>query len=304
MNIIFGPVHSRRFGKSLGVDLSPNKKQCNFDCLYCELEAARVMDHYDDVVALDRVIDTIKTALKRYQDINFITLTANGEPTLYPYLGALIEAIDGFKGSVQTLILSNATTIMHSSMQSILSRIDVVKLSLDCVTQRCLKKLDRAHKGISVESIMQGMLTFQKQYRGELIIEILFVKGINDKDIEQYSQFLLQLNPKRIDIGTVDRPPAYKVEALSYEELFELAKEFDTTLPIYIASRKKIETQPSYYSVQEILNTLDKRPLTQEDIEILFDEKSQEELLKLLDRKKIEKVEKNGIFFYKIPKIT
>ena len=100
MNIIFGPIHSRRFGKSLGVDLSPGKKQCNFDCLYCELDPAKTMDAYDDVVTVEEVTTALKHALDEHGDVDFITLTANGEPTLYPYLSELIDEINKFKGSL------------------------------------------------------------------------------------------------------------------------------------------------------------------------------------------------------------
>jgi len=111
VNIIFGPIHSRRFGKSLGVDLSPGKKQCNFDCLYCELDPAKTMDAYDDVVSVVEVTSALKTALKEHDDVDFITLTANGEPTLYPHLSKLIDEINTFKGKTKTLILSNAANI-------------------------------------------------------------------------------------------------------------------------------------------------------------------------------------------------
>jgi len=302
MSIIFGPVNSRRFGKSLGVDLSPDAKQCNFDCLYCELDGAKTVDHYDDVVPLREVIKAIKEALEEQSDIDFITLTANGEPTLYPYLDELVDAINAFKGETKTLILSNSSTIDNPSIQKTLSKIDVVKLSLDCVTQKCFQKLDRAHSGITVEHIKEGMLMFKEHYEGKLIIEILFVKNINDRDIDYYSKFLKKLNPTRIDIGTVDRPPAYDVEALSYEELLALAQQFESTLPIYIASRKNITVNPSNYCDEAILNTLHKRPLSVDDIRVLFDEESQMRLEQLEAANKIEKVAKNGIFFYKIVK--
>ncbi len=303
-NIIFGPVQSRRFGRSLGVDLSPSKKQCNFDCLYCELEAAKTINHYDDTVALHEVVDALKEALLKHNDLDFITLTANGEPTLYPYLDALVEAINLFKGEIKTLILSNGSTIMNPAIQKTLATFDTVKLSLDCVNQRCLKKLDRVHNGISIDEIMQGMLEFKKHYKGDLIIEILFVKDINDRDIAPYNQFLLKLQPVRIDIGTIDRPPAYDVKPLSYEELLRLAQAFEVTLPVYIASRKNVATAPSMYTQEEILATLSKRPLTDEDIAILMDVQSQKLLQRLLEMGQIEKIRKNGLIFYKIAKLS
>jgi len=301
-NIIFGPINSRRFGISLGIDLSPNKKQCNFDCLYCELDANKVVDSFDEVLGVDEIIETLQNRLSG--NIDFITITANGEPTLYPYLDTLIDEIDKIKGNTKTLILSNASKISDINVANALSKIDVVKLSLDCIDSRCLKKLDRAQKSINIEDIKQGMLNFAKIYKKDLIIEILFVKTMNDKDIDKYSKFLLELNPKRIDIGTIDRPPAYDVKPLSYEELLEISHKFDSNLPIYISSRKNISSKPTGYSDDEILATLAKRPLSDDDIEILFDNDSQKRLKTLLKAQKIEKIELNQIFFYKLTKKT
>ena len=300
-NIIFGPIHSRRFGKSLGVDLSPGKKQCNFDCLYCELDPAKTMDSYDDVVSMEEIASAIKVALKEHKDIDFITLTANGEPTLYPHLSELIDEINTFKGTTNTLILTNAATIDDIKTQESLLKLDEVKLSLDCATQKCLQKLDRSHSGIDVENIKAGMLDFKRKYDGPLVIEILIVKTLNDskEEIEKLNEYLLKLQPTRIDIGTIDRPPAFDVKPVSYKELLEISHWFDASLPVYIASRKKAELSASHYSNDEILETLSKRPLTEEDIEVLFDKESQEGFKKLLDREKIKSVLTNGVIFYK-----
>jgi len=300
-NIIFGPIHSRRFGKSLGVDLSPGKKQCNFDCLYCELDPAKTMDNQDEVLSVETIASAIKKALAEHKDIDFLTLTANGEPTLYPYLGELIDEINTFKGSTKTLILTNAATINDVKTQDALLKLDEVKLSLDCATQKCLKKLDRSHSGIEVEHIKAGMLAFKSKYDGPLVIEILIVKTLNDskEEIAKLNEYLLKLQPTRIDIGTIDRPPAFDVKRVSYEELLEISHWFDSTLPVYIASRKKADISASNYDEEEILETLSKRPLTQEDIEALFDDESQKRLKKLLKTEKIKRVSTNGVIFYK-----
>ncbi len=301
MNIIFGPVHSRRFGKSLGVDLSPGKKQCNFDCLYCELEPAKTMDAYDDVVSVEEISSALKSALKEHDGIDFITLTANGEPTLYPHLSELIDEINTFKGKTKTLILSNAATIDDEKTQDALLKLDEVKLSLDCATQKCLKKLDRSHSGIDVENIKAGMLNFKSKYAEPLVIEILIVKTLNDskEEIAKLNEYLLKLQPTRIDIGTIDRPPAFDVKPVSYEELLHISHLFDASLPIYIASRKKADIEPSSYSQEQILETLSKRPLTSEDIEALCDKESQKRVEDLLNQSKIKLVETNGVKFYK-----
>ena len=292
MNIIFGPVNSRRFGKSLGIDLSPSKKQCNFDCLYCELDPAKTIEIYEDVISVEEIIEALTLSLKTHQDIDVITVTANGEPTLYPYLSELLDEIEKIKGSIKTLILSNGSRISDLKVQEALMKFDTVKLSLDCATNRCLKRLDRSHENISVEDIKQGMLSFRAKFNNPLIIEVLIVKSINDKkeEIEALNEFLLTLNPTRIDIGTIDRPPAYNVEALSYEELRAISLQFDTSLPIYIASRKKVTKKPSAYSNGEILQTLKKRPLTQEDIDVLFDTESKDRLNILIEEQRVKAV--------------
>ena len=301
--IIFGPVNSRRFGKSLGIDLSPSKKQCNFDCLYCELKPAKTVDSYSDVLSVENIITALKNALAKHQDIDVITLTANGEPTLYPYLDELIDEIDRLKGDVKTLILSNGATIDKAEVQKALLKLDTVKLSLDCANAQCLKKLDRASKSIDIENIKRGMLAFKEIYNGALIVEVLFVKNINDdaQNISGLNEYLLKLQPSRIDIGSIDRPPAYDVKGLNYDELLKLSKQFDTRLPIYIVSRKITKIKAENYGDDEILTTLANRPLTDEDIAILFDKESQERVKELLNMGKLKKIENEGIFFYATP---
>ncbi len=290
MPIIFGPINSRRFGKSLGIDLSPSKKQCNFDCLYCELEPAKTMGAYEDVVSVDEVMEALNGVLAQHQDIDVLTITANGEPTLYPHLSELMDEINKVKGEIKTLILSNGSNIYKPKTQEALMKFDTVKLSLDCATPRCLKRLDRANKRIDVEKIKEGMLSFKEKFSKPLIIEILMVKGINNtkKEIEALNSYLLKLKPTRIDIGTIDRPPAYPVEGLSYEEILERSTWFDATLPIYIVHRQKVLAKASSYSKEDILETIKKRPLTLEDIEVLFDAKSKERLQILVKDREIK----------------
>lgn len=300
MNIIFGPVNSRRFGKSLGIDLSPSKKQCNFDCLYCELAPAPVMEAYEEVISVEEIMNALNATLGEHQDIDVLTVTANGEPTLYPHLSELMDEINKVKGSIQTLILSNAANIHEATVQEALEKFDTVKLSLDCASKRCLKRLDRAAKSIDVEAIKSGMLAFKARFSKPLIIEILMVKGVNDgeDEIEALNNYLLRLKPTRIDIGTIDRPPAYYVEPLSYEALRDISLKFDASLPIYIATRKKVEVKASSYSVEEILETLKKRPLTQEDVDVLFDEESRERLQQLVHNQEVKVENSSGYNFF------
>jgi len=297
-NIIFGPLNSRRFGMSLGIDLSPSHKQCNFDCLYCELAPSATVAKQESTIQVKEIINELKKHLD--EKIDVITLTANGEPTLYPYLDELIEEIDKIKGETQTLILTNSATLIDEKVYNSLLKLDQVKLSLDAISPEIFKKIDRPHTSIKIEDIVTKVQEFSKEYTGKLFIEILFVHGLNDtkEEVAKLNDVLLSINATRIDLGTIDRPPAYPVTGISYKELHELAQLFDPTLPIHIASRQHAEANQNSYTNEEILNTLDKRPLTQEDIDLLFDDASKERLQQLLQERKISITTLDSIKFY------
>ena len=295
MKYIFGPVASRRFGMSLGVDLSPDKKRCNFDCIYCELEKAKKVDKYDNPPDYKEILEEIKIATKKYE-FDVLTITSNGEPTLYPYLDKLIDNLKEYK----LLILSNSSTIYKKNIQQILKKFDIVKLSLDAVSEDIFKKIDRPLKGINIKDIINGIIEFRKIYDKELIIEILVVKGINDKEeeFEKLNEVLKKIKPNRVDISTIDRPPAYNVEPVSIEKLFELSKKI-TNQHIFIPTREKLQFKYEYLNKNELLNTLKKRPFSESDINNILDEKSLKIFNDLLKENMLEEVWVGGIKFYK-----
>ncbi|MCG3672896.1 radical SAM protein [Aliarcobacter butzleri] len=298
-SIIFGPIPSRRFGISLGIDLSPSKKQCNFDCLYCELEGAKTVDKMDTFPSVDEIIKAIKESFKNHPKIDVITITCNGEPTLYPKLSKLIDEINKIKGETKTLILSNGSTIYKKEIFEALLKIDIVKLSLDCVSEKCFKKLDRQNKSVEIEKIVPSMIEFSQKTKKDFVLEVLFVKDINDKDeeIELLFNTVKQINPKRIDIGTIDRPPAYKVNPVSYEFLEDVANKFEgLNVNIVFKNRPK---QIISYNKEEILSMINRRPLTIEDIENMFDNQSKIFLEELIRNQEIGLVDNAGIKFYK-----
>jgi len=288
-NIIFGPINSRRFGMSLGIDLSPALKQCNFDCLYCELAPSPTIDSQTNTIKISEIIDALKIHLN--DKIDVITLTANGEPTLYPKLSQLIDEINKIKGKTQTLILTNSATLVDDDVFNALLKLDQVKLSLDAVSPNIFKKIDRPHENIDINRVVDKVKEFSKVYKGKLFMEILFVHGLNDtkEEIVKLNDVLLTMNTQRIDIGTIDRPPAYPVMGISYKELHEASLLFDKSLPIHIASRIHAEPNNKYYNEEEILNTLDKRPLTMDDVNLLLDEESKKCLESLIFEKKVVK---------------
>ena len=285
---------------SLGIDLSPNVKQCNFDCLYCELSYAKTMSKQIDVISVKDIMTQLKVGLENHQNIDVITFTANGEPSLYPHLNELIDEIDKIKGDIKTLILSNGANIYEKEIQKTLSKIDIVKLSLDCVSAECFKKLDRVDSSVDVSKIVSGMVEFRALHTKQLVLETLFVKTLNDNDTEValLKDAFNLIQPNRIDIGTIDRPPAYAVQPVMHEVLLDIADTFEG-LPVTIAHKNKIVNKQSF-DKNEIIVLLSRRPLTFDDVENTFDDESLNVLNKLVENEEISIVNNNGVKFYKI----
>ena len=294
----FGPVNSRRFGISLGIDLSPKEKSCNYDCVYCELSSAKPVDTIKHPPKVLDIISEVQTELKKHPEVKVITITSNGEPTLYHDLEELVDELNLIKKDKKLLILSNGSTICDARVQKAMQKIDIVKLSLDCATKSCFKKIDRPLKDIELEDIISCMKTIKHK---TLIIEILVVKGINDKEkeFEKLNKILQDIKPSRVDIGTIDRPPAYNVKKVDEEKLTELAKIIEN-IPVSLI-RKSSPKNKEDFSKDEILNLLSHRPQSEFDVENFFSQRSKENLEALLKNNLVKKTDIAGsVFFIKI----
>ena len=298
--IIFGPINSRRFGMSLGIDLSPKQKSCNFDCVYCELKGAKPVEEIENPPSVDGIISALKEALKAHQNIDVITLTANGEPTLYPHLKELIIKVNEIKGKAKTLILSNGSGARDQKICEALQGLDIVKFSLDSAVQSTFKKIDRNKSGIEVGELVKAMAKFRKEFKGELVLEILVVAGFNDKEEEftALNEAINEITPHRVDVGTIDRPPAYNVKGVDASRLEELASKING-VPVTIARAHKIE-QKYEFSKSEILAMLERRPQTTANVEENFSEHSKQILNKLLQDGAVYQADVAGAKFYKL----
>ncbi|EKK8810555.1 radical SAM protein [Campylobacter jejuni] len=300
MKILFGPVSSRRFGRSLGIDLSPNKKQCNFDCVYCELDPKKAQEKQDEIISIDKIISEVKVMLEKNVEFDFLTLTANGEPSLYPYLNELILSLRSIAKDKKLLILSNGTAVLDEDKFNALLKLDVVKFSLDSAVAKTFYRIDRALKNIDLEKMIEKMADFRARFNGDLIMEILVVKDLNDneEEFEALNQALKKIMPLRVDLSTIDRPPAYAVKKVSEEKLLELSKLIDST-PVLLAKRH-YEGGKLSFNEEELLKMLHLRSQSEIDIEVKFDEQSKTLLNQLIKEKKVKILDLAGVKFYKV----
>ena len=208
--------------------------------------------------------------------------------------------VNEIKGKAKTLILSNGSGARDQKICEALQGLDIVKFSLDSAVQSTFKKIDRNKSGIEVNELIKAMAKFRKEFKGELVLEILVVAGFNDKEEEfmALNEAINEIAPHRVDVGTIDRPPAYNVKGVDASRLEELASKING-VPVTIARAHKIE-QKYEFSKSEILAMLERRPQTTANVEENFSEHSKQILNSLLQDGVVFQTNVAGVKFYKL----
>ncbi|QQW62641.1 radical SAM protein [Helicobacter pylori] len=301
--IVFGPVLSRRFGKSLGVDLSPSKKQCNYNCIYCELGKAKPIERMEEVIKVEILINAIQNALNSLTTpIDVLTITANGEPTLYPHLLELIQSIKPFLKGVKTLILSNGSLFYEPKVQQALKEFDIVKFSLDAIDLKAFERVDKPYSK-DIDKILEGILSFSQIYQGQLVAEVLLIKGVNDSanNLKLIAAFLKKINIARVDLSTIDRPSSFKAPKLSEDELMKCSLFFEglcVSLPKRTATQADQAKKLISCSIDELLALISRRPLSAEEAPLILDPNAFKHLETLLNHKQITIKKVGSLEFY------
>ncbi len=273
MKYIFGPVPSRRLGLSLGLDLIPFKT-CSYNCVYCELgRTTHLTIERKPYVKAKEILDDLEAffADKTHPPVDYITLGGSGEPTLNAELETIILGAKALK-KAPVAVLTNASLIWQIEVQRALLAADAVLPSLDAVTEGIWKKVNRPHPLLKIQQIVEGLKDFRQAYSGEIWLEVLFVKGINDskEEIERLKAEIEEINPERIQINTVVRPPAESgIAPLTESELNVIKGILGEKAEIIAHFKRHIDQQSSLEHLKEdILAMLKRRPCTLQDIAV------------------------------------
>lgn len=223
MRTIFGPVPSRRLGRSLGVDVIP-PKTCSYDCVYCESgHTTHLTITRQAFVMPDLVLAELTDYFRKYpQGADVITFSSAGEPTLYDPLGDLLRAIKKRFPSLPLIVLTNGSLLWDPEVRRGLVAADRVVPSLDAVITDVFAKVNVPHPCLDLATIMEGLKAFRKDYPGQFNLEVLLVAGYNDQPehLRELRRVIEQLDPDQVELNTVVRPPAdSRVRGLTEEEL-------------------------------------------------------------------------------------
>jgi wyosine [tRNA(Phe)-imidazoG37] synthetase (radical SAM superfamily) len=223
MGYLFGPVLSRRLGLSMGVDLL-KYKTCNLDCVYCELgRTACKTSCRDRFVPRQKVLKEIE--LRRGEPFDHLTFAGSGEPTLSLDLGEIVAQARKIVDS-PVAVITNSTLLSSPSVRKEVASADIVLPSLDAVSQKAFLAVNRPASGLTAAEMIAGLKDFRKEFSGEIWLEVMLVKGMNDEEAEEIARAAESTHPDRIQLNTVVRTPAEPVEPLSEEEMQRMLKIF------------------------------------------------------------------------------
>ena len=304
---IYGPVPSRRLGISLGVDIVPYKT-CSYDCIYCQLGKTtdRTLERKSYVKA-SSLLDELKETINLNSDLDYITFSGSGEPTLNKDIGQMIEKVKKFT-SIRVAVLTNGSLLWNDKVRENLSLADLVVPSLDAISEETFQRVNRPMKGLGIEKVLDGINIFCEQFKGKIYLEIMLVKNINDseEEIKRINQCVKNLRIDKIQLNTVIRPPSDSdAKPLNKDELIKAKALFDPEIKVELIADFKRETSRAYQKDLEegIIELLKRRPTRGEEMAVSLGVHPNEivKYLEILEEKKIirrsQTKENSGVYF-------
>ncbi len=263
---IFGPVPSRRLGRSLGVDLTPFKT-CSYDCIYCQLgRTTNKTVERKEWVSYEDVISQLKDSLRSEPD--YITLSGSGEPTLFSRLEELISEIKSLT-DISVAVLTNGSMLWQAEVRKALLTADMVVPSLDAGSSRIFGYVNRPHPDISFSKMLDGLVKFRDSYNGKYWLEVFLLAGVNttEDEIQKLKACINSILPDKLQVNTVTRPPAESfAEAVPQKRLEEITAGLYENAEV-IADYRGVHQKESFAAKRtDILALLQRRPCTVKDI--------------------------------------
>ncbi len=212
MTIAFGPVPSRRLGRSLGINNIP-PKSCSYSCLYCQVgvtqgKMVEPRDFYAPEDIYQAVSEQLEKANSSGEPIDYLTFVPDGEPTLDINLGRAIDLLRPLH--VPIAVISNASLLWHKDVRAAIGKADWVSVKVDSVVKGIWKQVNRPHEALRLDEILDGIRRFARQFRGELVAETMLIHGINDNDdsVTSVAGFLHEIGVPRAYLSIPTRPTA------------------------------------------------------------------------------------------------
>ena len=266
---LYGPVPSRRLGRSLGIDLVPFKT-CTYDCIYCQLGRTtnKTMERRPYAPVKD-ILNELKIKLAMGEPPDYISIAGSGEPTLHSSIGEIIGMIKNMT-TIPVAVLTNGSLLYLWEVRAALMQVDLVIPSLDAGDEQLFHYVNRPHAAISFDHMVKGLIDFAREFPGEIWLEVLLLGGVTgiSSEVEKIASIISIIQPARVQLNTAFRPPAENIAfPLSAEQLLGFKIFFPGEVDI-ISNEQPVTfiSDLSATSDDDIVSLLARRPCIIEDI--------------------------------------
>jgi wyosine [tRNA(Phe)-imidazoG37] synthetase (radical SAM superfamily) len=265
---LYGPVPSRRLGRSLGIDIVPFKV-CTLDCVYCQLGGTTEKTlRRRDYVPVEAVLAELKDKLAEGLEADFISISGSGEPTLNSRLGELIEGIKKIT-NIPVAILTNGTLLYKQDVRADCAKADVVLPSLDAGDEQIYQRINRPDAGLSIEKLISGLCAFRNEFPGRIWLEVFFIEGFNtdNEQIAKIKDAIDRIRPDKVQLNTAVRPTAEPgIKSIDAEKLQAIAEELGEKCEVIADFSPAGQGRHIEGKAEDLLSMLKRRPCSLSDI--------------------------------------
>jgi len=304
---LYGPVPSRRLGRSLGIDLVPFKT-CTYDCIYCQLgRTTNKTIERREYTPVKEILNELKIKLGTGDSPDYISIAGSGEPTLHSHIGELIDMIKNMT-NIPVAVLTNGSLLYLPDVRAALMRADLVMPSLDAGDETMFRYVNRPHNSISFDNMVHGLIEFTFDFPGQVWLEVLLVSGVTGMaaDVEKIAFLAKKIGAKKVQLNTVCRPAAEEYAcAVERNQMENLAGFFPGMVNV-VGEDESVHLSASAMqdaAGEEIVHLLARRPCTLTGICSglgLHPHDAAKKLKNLVDEKRITTLRTAHDVFYKI----
>lgn len=284
MKYCYGPIPSRRLGRSLGISPIP-RKMCNYACIYCMLGKTNPMTNTRKTIfPLKDILAELDALLANNAQYDVISIVGEGEPTLYQDLKSLILEIKK-RTSKPVAVITNGALLYKADVRSALMEADIVLPTIDAYDQASLQRISRPHPSITFELVKEGLKLFTGEFQGECWLELMLMKGINDDDASllKYKEMLAELSYSRLYINTPIRPPAVSEVQMIDHETMEKAVALLGGISIELFSQEKYQSD-ILDDYEAIISIIRRHPMNEFEINSFLKTRGAKEASPLIKR--------------------
>jgi len=307
MSIIFGPIPSRRLGRSLGINNIPHKV-CSYSCVYCQIGLTDSMSvSRKEFYSAEEIFNEVSTKVEQLQKagerIDYLTFVPDGEPTLDINIGKEILELKTLR--IKIAVITNASMLWDEKVREDLMNAEWVSVKIDTVDEEIWHKINRPNGKLKLQEILAGIKVFASSFTGELVTETMLVRGINDniESIKKTAKLIKQINPEKSYILVPTRPPAEEFAEPPSEEylnaVYQIFRNFLSNVELLAYNEG---SDFCYYSdaEKELLSILAVHPMRKDAVEVFIKKAGASNVLlySLIESEKIKEVKYNNNDYY------